>query len=206
MTSSEPLDFPWCLAFLERHGKERFGPTFTIHACDHPVIYKLLIYFLQYPKRAEQEGIDLRKGVLLSGPVGCGKSSLMTLMNYIPGPGRNYIIRTCRQVSVEFQDDGHKVFARYSTFSFDSHTPKIYCFDDLGAERTIKYFGNECNVLGEILTNRYDLFVTHHMLTHLTTNLSADDIEAQYGSRLRSRLRAQLNLIAFAADSPDKRT
>ena len=69
----------------------------------------------------------------------------------------------------------------------------------------IQYYGNECNVLAEILLSRYDLFTSRRLLTHVTTNLSASELEAAYGSRLRSRMREMFNLVAFDANTSDKR-
>jgi DNA replication protein DnaC len=43
------------------------------------------------------------------------------------------------------------------------------------------------------------------MLTHATTNLSAEELEKLYGNRVRSRMREMFNLIAFGADVADKR-
>ncbi len=57
----------------------------------------------------------------------------------------------------------------------------------------------------EILLTRYDLFVSKNLLTQLTTNLSASEIEEIYGNRIRSRMRTMFNLIAFSRDSEDKR-
>jgi len=59
--------------------------------------------------------------------------------------------------------------------------------------------------MAEIILSRYDLFIRHKMLTHFTTNLSADEIEKLYGARVRSRLREMCNLIAFPKDALDKR-
>ncbi len=64
----------------------------------------------------------------------------------------------------------------------------MYCFDDLGSENNTKYFGNDCNVMAEILLSQYDRFITHGTQTHITTNLSATEIEAFYGNRVRVRL------------------
>ncbi|MGV8830202.1 MAG: ATPase, partial [Breznakibacter sp.] len=83
--------------------------------------------------------------------------------------------------------------------------PKIYCFDDLGTELTLKHFGQECNVMTEILSSRYEHYIHNDMITHITTNLNADEIEEVYGLRVRSRLRQMCNLIAFPPDTPDKR-
>ncbi|KOH43509.1 ATPase [Sunxiuqinia dokdonensis] len=59
--------------------------------------------------------------------------------------------------------------------------------------------------MAEILLARYDLFVSKRMLTHLTTNLSASELETIYGNRIRSRMREMFNLVAFDKDAKDKR-
>ena len=102
---------------------------------------------------------------------------------------------------------GYEILEKYSNgnLSHDIRTPKAYCFDDLGTETTSKYFGNDCNVMAEILLTRYDLFVEKGIITHLTTNLSATEIESQYGNRLRSRMREMFNLFGYEESSGDKR-
>ena len=76
----------------------------------------------------------------------------------------------------------------------------------MGTENNFKYYGNECNVLGEILLSRYDLFVSHRIKTHLTTNLSASEIDRYYSRRTRSRLREMMNLLAVPGNWKDKRS
>ncbi len=199
------LDFNWCLTFFEKRGKELYGPKFKIHEQDHDLLYKLIIYFLGNLEEATRLNIELTKGILLTGPIGCGKTSLMTLMRSIPPPERNHIIKSCRDISFEFIQEGYEIIWKYSNMSFNNSLPKAYCFDDLGAEQNLKYFGNECNVMGEILLSRYDLFISQGMITHLTTNLSATEIEASYGNRTRSRLREMFNLLSFNPSAQDKR-
>lgn len=189
--------FKWCVSFLQKRGREQFGQKFEILESDHHLIFKLLVYFIGDKHHAAKLGIDLSKGILLSGPIGCGKTSLMNLMRFVPPPERNHIIKPARDVSFEFIQEGYEVIWRYSRTSFNNQIPKIYCFDDLGAEQSLKYYGNECNVVGEILLSRYEYFVSHDMLTHITTNLSATEMEEVYGSRVRSRLREMMNLISF---------
>lgn len=195
--------FKWCISFLEKRGKELYGDKFRIHEEDHEVIFKLIVYFVGDKSNAEKLGIELQKGILLTGPIGCGKTSLMNLMRFVPPPERNHIMKACRDVSFEFIQEGYEVIWRYSRMSFSNSYPKIYCFDDLGTEQSLKYFGNECNVMGEILLSRYEYFISQKMATHLTTNLSASEIEVSYGNRIRSRLREMFNLMSF--NSSDKR-
>lgn len=59
--------------------------------------------------------------------------------------------------------------------------------------------------MAEILTSRYEHFIENNAITHITTNLSASEIEKAYGNRVRSRLRQMFNLIAFDSNTKDKR-
>ena len=172
---------------------------------DVPIIKKLLCYFLKDEVTASLLNINLHKGILLTGPVGCGKTTLLSLMRfYLPIQNR-FIIKSCRDISFEFIKDGYPIIYKYSYQSFRNNEPLTYCFDDLGTENNLKHYGNECNIMAEILLSRYDLFVSRKLVTHLTTNLSASEIEALYGNRIRSRMREQFNLIAFEKEVKDKR-
>lgn len=71
--------FRWCISFLEKRGRELFGAKFRIYEADYEIILKLIVYFVGDKQNAEKFGIDLHKGILLTGPIGCGKTSLMTL-------------------------------------------------------------------------------------------------------------------------------
>ena len=62
-----------------------------------------------------------------------------------------------------------------------------------------------CNVMGEVLLSRYDLFINHKVKTHITTNLNAQELEDRYGNRVRSRMREMMNLLAFDSSTIDKR-
>ena len=197
--------FKWCISFLEKRGKELYGEKFRISEEDFEIIFKLIVYFVGDKLNAEKVGIELQKGILLTGPIGCGKTSLMNLMRFVPPLERNHIMKACRDVSFEFIQEGYEVIWRYSRLSFNNSHPKIYCFDDQGNEQALKYFGNECNVMGEVLLSRYEYFTSQKMITHLTTNLSASELESIYGNRVRSRLRQMFNLLVMNNSSKDKR-
>ena len=193
------------ILWLEHKGLELYGNSFKILESDYRIIYKLLAYFLKDEPTCFQYSINLNKGILLSGPVGCGKTSLMNLMKYLTPTEHKFFIKPCRDISFEFIQEGYEVIHKYSKGKLYQTDPKTICFDDLGTENNLKYFGNECNVMAEILLSRYDIFTTKKVLTHITTNLSASEIETHYGNRVRSRMREMFNLIAYDKTIKDKR-
>lgn len=204
------FDFPECRKWIEGQGKKMFGPHFKVFQEDHELLLTLLIYAIGDKEGAAKRNLDLKKGILLSGPIGCGKTSLMTLVNYFIPKGKQYQIKSAREISFEYEKEGYKTINRYSQTPLNSGTlninRNIFCFDDLGIEQPQKYFGNECNVMAEILLSRYDLFVSKGIPTYITTNLSASELESKYGNRIRSRMREMFNLVAFDKNSRDKRS
>ena len=198
-------NFKKCLEYLESQGKTTYGSSFHISEMDHPTIYKLLIYMIKDEKAALNQNIDLTKGILVSGSIGCGKTSLMNLVRPFAYHSSEYKIKTCREVSFEFAKNGFEAINCYTLKQANQSKLTGYCFDDLGAEQQIKHFGNDCNVMAEVLISRYEQFVENKSVTHITTNLSASEIENNYGNRLRSRMRQMFNLITFDSRTKDKR-
>lgn len=198
-------NYPEIIAWLENKGKLQFGEKFHFREADVVNIQKLICYFLKDEVMANHFNLDLSKGILLSGPVGCGKTTLMTLMRHLAQPNFKFIMKTCRDISFEFIKEGYQTIQKYSNCNNSHSEYRNYCFDDLGVETNLKYYGNECNVMAEIILSRYDIFISKQVITHITSNLSASEIEAAYGNRVRSRLRNMLNLIAFDKDTKDKR-
>ena len=193
------------IIWLEKKGIELYGSNFQIIVTDFPTVEKLTAYFLRDEIKCQELKINLSKGILLTGPIGSGKTALMNLMKYLTPIEYKFYIKPCRDVSFEFIQEGYQTIHKYSIGQLYHSEAKLICFDDLGVENNLKYFGNECNVMAEILLSRYDIFVAKKLLTHITTNLSASEIENIYGNRVRSRLRAMFNLIAFDKSTLDKR-
>lgn len=193
------------ITWIEKKGIELYGNHFKILETDYQIIYKLIAYFLKDEPTCFQYNINLNKGILLSGPIGCGKTSIMNIMKYLTPTEHKFFVKPCRDISFEFIQDGYQIIHKYSKGKLYEYEPKTICFDDLGIESNLKYYGNECNVMAEIILSRYDVYIAKRIQTHITTNLSSSEIETQYGNRVRSRMRELFNLIAYDNNSKDKR-
>ena len=193
-------DFSKILIYLNAKGKLLFGKKFRIHDEDREILLMLCSYFIKDRDTCKSYGIDIDKGILLSGPVGCGKTSMMKLLRHIVPLQRPYEIIPCRNVTFSFNHLGFKTVEAYGN-------TKFYCFDDLGVEPAGRFYGKDLNVMGEVLLSRYELYqqTKHKIKTHVTTNLIAEELEERYGNRVRSRMRELFNLIAFDKEAGDKR-
>ncbi|MGB5383160.1 MAG: ATPase [Lutimonas sp.] len=191
-------DFDQLWAYFECKGKSLFHPNFTLHESDKSLLLQLCAYFLNDQQLCATFKLDLNKGILLTGPVGCGKTSFMKLLSTITTKKKTFDLIPARNIAFEFSNQGFSVIEKYGNH-------KSFCFDDLGVEPNGKHFGAECNVIGEVLLSRYDLFVNHKVKTHATTNLNAEELEDRYGNRLRSRMRAMFNLVGIESNAKDKR-
>lgn len=193
-------DFDKILIYLDAKGKLLFGKQFRIYDEDSIIIRKLCHYFIKDEENCLKDDIDPEKGILLSGPVGCGKTTLMKLLRHIVPMQRPYEMIPCRNVAFSFNHLGFKTIEEFGN-------TKFYCFDDLGVEPSGRFYGKDLNVMGEVLLSRYELYLQtkKKIKTHATTNLNAEELEERYGNRVRSRMRELFNLIAFDTKATDKR-
>lgn len=198
------FDYNHIVKLISTEGKREYGPGFEIKEKDLPLVHTLLAYAL---RDEAAEGIDFNKGIMLTGPIGCGKTSLINLMRKLMPDTFKPVIKSCSDIIGEFTMKGYETIVHYSVNAFHpySSVPRVYCFDDLGVENTVTHKGTKWNVMLEILYARHKYFLSQKMITHITTNLNGDELGEMYGKRLRSRMREMFNLISFDADTEDKR-
>lgn len=177
---------------------------------DYITIVKRLCCYFADDSRFDTDTMNRNKGVLLFGGVGVGKTTLMQAFQ------RNalysYRVISCREVETKFSVDGNTAIDEFSqnrVIPINSnpygHKEIGYCFDDLGTENAItKHFGNAKNVMADVLLNRYDNKLDPRA-THITTNLSLQEIEKFYGTRVLDRIAENFNIITFDKDAKSRR-
>lgn len=208
-------------AYSERLWKERQDPIYTaenlktmilnnrniqIDEWNESIIWQMCLYFSEDVRCM----LNPDKGLLLYGGIGCGKTTLMD--HFKINQSASFIVKSTRTISYDYATHGAGSIVKYNGLlnSNDSNPPYNHklmgiCFDDLGTEVDKKHYGNESNVMAEILLNRYDRKSDLKGKTHITTNLNTTEIGERYGDRVRSRLREMFNVLIFDEKSPDRR-
>jgi hypothetical protein len=188
--------------------KDFLSQVITIDNENESVVWKLCLYF-SGDERFEKMGYKLDKGLCLFGGVGVGKTTLME--KFCQNQRQSYIMKMCRALEDEFAKDGDEVLREYgiykqTTINGDPYGHQVlgYCFDDLGTEPVSKYYGKTVDVMAEILLNRYDNRLPFTQ-THITTNLSTDEILQRYGTRVADRMQQMFNMITFGNDAKSRR-
>ena len=153
------------------------------------------------------------KGLLLVGPVGCGKTTLLRLFG-LANPRQKFGIVPAKKLADAFTKAGPDGLEPYQS----AHYTGGVCFDDLGTEPSpVKHYGTECNALGDVIEARYHEWEAGNLrgdFTHLTSNLpvgaatdepGAPTLYGRYGRRVGDRLRDMFQLVAFSPAAASRR-
>lgn len=187
---------------------EAYGRRFTIDAGNLLVLQQVAYYFADDNRFTG----DLSKGLLIHGAVGVGKSEMMRF--FFKNQKQSFIVVSCRQVEVSYAKEGDEGIADYCvsrrSIAANSdpfgHRELGYCFDDLGTEPVVtKYYGTDKSVMTEVILNRYDMQIPFTQ-THITTNLTAEDISSRYGTRATDRMREMFNFISWPSIKSRRKT
>lgn len=188
------------------------------------VVFNLLcLYFANDPRfvvdaaAAEVENPDLRKGILLMGSIGLGKTTLMRIFSV--NARQVFMMKTAATIANKWQthgqgdkkEPGPNIIDQLSTVHMlpvndaDNfyHRHSGLCIDDIGTEDVKNNYGNRCNVIGELIEARYSNRAAGVFL-HLTTNLTTQQLRDHYGPRVTSRLRETMNVIHLKGEDRRK--
>ena len=183
------FDFKLCYQFISEQGLNVYGANFQLRPDYYLTLYKLLIYAIKDQKQCEKYGIDLNKNILLMGEELKGKTSLMHLIKPFFYPKENYTIRSAREFSRHFFQQGYDSLEKYTV---KEH--KNLCIDDVGKEMTSKHYGASCEVVSELVFMRTNT-LDRQQSTHIITHFDASSLEKKYGSDFRNLLRTHYNQI-----------
>lgn len=187
----------------------RNGKQFGIDQHNHD-FFKALCYYFSCNQAFEKMNAawSIRKGLLVCGGVGTGKTTIMRLFSR--NTRQCYDVLNAAELARLFAKDGDEAVEKFGTIHhYEPDNPDWFyqreigiCFDDLGTEDEKVHYGNKSNVMADIILQRYAAGLDFDK-THITTNLSADGIKNFYGPRVFSRMMEMMNVIDLTG--PDRR-
>ncbi|NID09346.1 hypothetical protein [Fibrivirga algicola] len=189
--------------------REQWENPFVIPAHTAHIYEALVFYFMGDERGAMNAGLSLRKGLLLHGGKGTGKSVIMRL--FARNPFQGFEWKPTADIVNEYgkKDNAEATIEKYSEMVLNAHLANYYnqthrgfCFDDLGAEKVASNFGKE-EIMITILEARYNN--CRGPKTHITTNLSLDELEKRYSERTMDRLYQMFNMVEFPEDMESMR-
>lgn len=176
-----------CIQYLQQQGRNLYGSSYSIHKSQLQSLYKLLAYASQNTSQCRFYGIDMHKGLLITGAENSGKTSLMHLLKPFFQPQHQYVIRSSREVAACYNLFGKDTLEKY--LSNNIH----YCFDDLGWESVVNYSVESGDIIKELLKLR----LAQSAPTHVITRINADELQKRYGKHFSNLLFQSLNVIEF---------
>ena len=180
---------------LEQH------PNFTVDAQNEKVFNRLCQYFSN-DNNFEKEGFSLSKGILLSGPVGVGKTELLKI--FMKNKRQCFHLISVFEIEAFCQKHGVENFKTYTgmvpgwgnTAAYFYQQSVGWAFDDVGRESIVFDFGNKADVVSKIIQTRYmNKQTLPFNKLHLTTNLTTAALENKYDYAVKSRLREMFNYM-----------
>jgi len=145
--------------------------------------------------------IQPNKGLILMGFVGVGKTLNFAIYRSIQAKvdGIGMRIISSKEIETQFKQEG-EIFIQ-SLIDADE-----LMIDDLGAEsKSIKDFGNDRNLISDILIQRYIRFQRNECITHATTNLNVELLTQHYDARLIDRMKEMFVLKKINTETKSKR-
>jgi len=177
---------------------EKLGRHFVIDESNRNYFNFLCYYFSEDIKFEEELGGSLKKGLMVFGDVGTGKSSSFNIIQNISKKYKVRHLRFMKMTANEVVTKYNETPAKDSVIRYCSKGT-IY-FDDLGSETIASNFGIE-DIFIRILELRYNEFIEKGTKTFLTTNYTLDEIYERYGVRVFDRFKEMFNFFEIRGES-----
>lgn len=184
---------------------QKVEPRFDITKANMSVLRSLFAWVLKLDEYNDLH-LDYGKGLFFYGPLGLGKSmtmlALRQYMNHIkaayPDRQEDYrlaaLMKSASELANIYAVDGQPALINYAEWETN------LVIDEFGREPCpAKYYGTEMNVLQFLLQLRYDH--RHSSVTHVTTNMSLDEIAPKYGAYVADRCLEMFNFVKFEGGS-----
>ncbi|WP_010177354.1 P-loop NTPase family protein [Aquimarina agarilytica] len=201
-----PIPTQWIKKQIWVEGKKYFaskGRYFNVDSENKLFLDIISRYFSDDIEFEKITNGELRKGLLIYGECGTGKSSIFDIIQsislkydlkqiYFKNTSVHTVITEFNKESKAYGNGGESVIEKYSRGTIH--------FDDLGTENQVQAWGIKEELFDRILQIRYNNFKNLGKKTFVTTNLSIEKLEKRYSPQVKSRLYEMFNIIPLTGN------
>ena len=169
--------------------------NFSLDYYHAPLDYERAAYALE-KTRSYAEGFGPCSGnLLLIGPTGLGKTHLSTsVARAVLERGYDVVYETIQNILADFEYDRFKSGYGETVQKGERYLAcELLIIDDMGTEQTTPF---ALATIYHLLNTR----LNHGRKTVINTNLSGEELQARYESRITSRLLGEYDVIIFSGD------
>lgn len=157
------------------------------------LLLKAVCFFMSKDERFETElEYSFKKGLLLLGPAGVGKTEIIKAVS--DNPVKPINVYSLLDITEHIRSNGE----------FKIDYSKTIALDDVGSEEpTVKHYGTDISWFKDFIESYY---LKHNDFSRLiiTTNCDGAELERLYGLRVRDRMREMFNVVQIKGESRRK--
>jgi len=183
----ERCDAKYFFQLMKFTSLNMLGKPLIVNEFTTPLITALCFFLSQDQRFESQLGYDPKKGLLIRGISGLGKTHAVRCV--AENELNPILILSMLEVADEIRNNGE--------YLIKLGEKKVIYLDDVGTEEpVIKHYGTSINFFKEFIEGVYlrNEGKTFNKLV-ISTNNSFAEIEAKYGFRVRSRMKDMFNVI-----------
>ena len=172
-------------------------PNFKITEQNKEIIGWMLDYFTG----SENSHYDLNKGLFVIGNVGSGKTLLFDAFKIYTAQviqTNSFIFHNAKNI---IDNAGKEGIVTVNNINYIDQFPTVIYIDDIGKDsENVTHYGTKFNVLEQLFDERYLIFSRFNKLTHVSTNLKANEIKVVYGERIADRMSEMFNVVTLKSN------
>lgn len=195
-TEKAELVAKWDAAYFYRVMKDRAyvqGEDFIYNEGNERLVKAICFRLSSDPRYETELGFSFRKGLIIRGTPGLGKTFIPSLV--ADNPVCPIQILSMNEITETVRKTGEFLGIKFGTYEL------IY-LDDLGTEETpVKFFGTEIHWFKAWYENFYATAKNKSYRLMVSTNLSFQEIEDKYGFRIRDRMAETFDVLDISGTS-----
>jgi DNA replication protein DnaC len=165
--------------------KKDFDTELVFNEGNKHLITSLCFFVSEDPRFETELGYSFKKGLLIRGTVGLGKTFLVRCIE--KNELNPILILSMLDIADDIKSTGE--------FIIQIGNNKMIYLDDVGTEEaTVNHYGTKINFFKNFIEQTYMRNKTFSKLI-LSTNNSFQELEQKYGFRVRSRLKDMVNIV-----------